>query len=205
MLTARVRLTSGLFTSRDALVRHNRTVHGAQAEDNQSRATGSNRRKRVRAACQSCRRQKQRCDGCNPCGRCLLRNSVCDFSTPSKESAVSQKLMGLSVPEGGEANSTSLLEGCNIDPLSGTHALAVEWANVAPPLTQSRSACHTESTKCQKISETAGLSSSMLFASSLFKLTAFLQSPGKMNSLSITRSSYRIRGCEALWTYLGLR
>lgn len=67
--------------NRDALGRHCRSVHGVQAEDNQVRIT--NTRKRIQSACQECRRQKQRCDGRNPCGRCRLRSSVCTYSRPA--------------------------------------------------------------------------------------------------------------------------
>lgn len=151
----------GLSASRDALVRHHKTVHGAQAEDSQPRGTRKIRQKRARVACQSCRRQKQRCDGCNPCGRCQLRKSVCDFSTPSKDSAVSQKLTGLSVAGRDEVNSVPLLEGCGVDFLSGADASGLEWARVAvtaPSSTQSRFACHTESTQLQKTFESSGLS-----------------------------------------------
>lgn len=68
------------LVNRDALGRHCRSVHGVQAEDNPTRIT--NPRKRVQSACQECRRQKQRCDGRNPCGRCRLRSSECTYSRP---------------------------------------------------------------------------------------------------------------------------
>ncbi|KAF5622723.1 fungal specific transcription factor factor [Fusarium tjaetaba] len=50
-------------------------------------------RRRCAAACESCKRRKERCDGNLPCRRCALREiaSECRYSTPKRRASVSSR------------------------------------------------------------------------------------------------------------------
>lgn len=121
-------LTLWSSTSRDALGRHHRSVHGAQPEENS--AGGTHPRKRIQSACQSCRRQKQRCDGLIPCGRCRYRNSVCTYSKDDFSSA-SNQLHSVPAVSGylstnDESCLVSMQGDCNAGPLESPPALDME-------------------------------------------------------------------------------
>jgi hypothetical protein len=47
-------------------------------------------RKRARIACDGCRRRKMRCDGHEPCAKCLSADSTCQYSMPTGSSAVDE-------------------------------------------------------------------------------------------------------------------
>ena len=71
---------------RDTLQRH-LSVH-AKTDDKRLPTAGSNRR--VTHACQNCSQSKLRCDGKNPCNRCLSKSSACWYGT-SRSSKVSEQ------------------------------------------------------------------------------------------------------------------
>ncbi|KAG5747611.1 hypothetical protein H9Q70_009722 [Fusarium xylarioides] len=50
-------------------------------------------RRRCAAACESCKRRKERCDGNLPCRRCAIRQiaSECRYSTPKRRASVSSR------------------------------------------------------------------------------------------------------------------
>ncbi|CVL08431.1 related to fungal specific transcription factor [Fusarium mangiferae] len=52
-----------------------------------------NMRRRCAAACESCKRRKERCDGNLPCRRCAIRQiaSECRYSTPKRRASVSSR------------------------------------------------------------------------------------------------------------------
>ncbi|KAK9322027.1 hypothetical protein V1517DRAFT_324751 [Lipomyces orientalis] len=54
-------------------------------------------RKRVRKACDACRFKKSKCDGRNPCSRCIVNNKICTFTNrqPSLNRLISAPYVGL--------------------------------------------------------------------------------------------------------------
>uniref|UniRef100_A0A8H7NAU8 Zn(2)-C6 fungal-type domain-containing protein n=1 Tax=Bionectria ochroleuca TaxID=29856 RepID=A0A8H7NAU8_BIOOC len=38
------------------------------------------RRQRIAQACDTCKRRKQKCNGLKPCGTCLKRSSICQYT-----------------------------------------------------------------------------------------------------------------------------
>lgn len=85
-----------------------------------------------------------------------------------------QKLANVSNPEGGEVNSISSPQDCNVDVLSGPDALGMDWADVgvgAISSTLPRSACQRDSIDLQRTFESPGVSS---FTLSSFVLSSHL-------------------------------
>ncbi|UKZ89666.1 uncharacterized protein TrAFT101_004709 [Trichoderma asperellum] len=64
------------FSRKDTLQRHLPLHEGSHRDRQQSRA------KRVKRACRECSRSKLRCDGHQPCSRCLSRNQLCSYRHP---------------------------------------------------------------------------------------------------------------------------
>ncbi|KAK9352950.1 hypothetical protein V1523DRAFT_350190 [Lipomyces doorenjongii] len=54
-------------------------------------------RKRIRKACDACRFKKSKCDGRNPCSRCIVNNKICIFTNrqPSLNRIISAPYVGL--------------------------------------------------------------------------------------------------------------
>ncbi|KAG5655696.1 hypothetical protein KAF25_009195 [Fusarium avenaceum] len=72
----RCHVCSKSFSRNDTLIRH-RALH---SNDDQPQARSQGRRRGQ--ACISCSKLKQRCDGGQPCARCMLRDSECSYSQP---------------------------------------------------------------------------------------------------------------------------
>jgi len=47
-------------------------------------ASSTNKRKRVRAACNVCNRRKVKCDGARPCSNCIKANIECNYERPTE-------------------------------------------------------------------------------------------------------------------------
>lgn len=81
---------------------HIKKFHASVTED----AEGSSQideppRKRVRVACDPCRRRKTRCDGAYPCAPCQTTSSACHYTTdptPSETSSLRQSGLDLEPP-----------------------------------------------------------------------------------------------------------
>ncbi|PWN87302.1 hypothetical protein FA10DRAFT_234468, partial [Acaromyces ingoldii] len=75
------------FSRRDALLRH-RSLHVASPSFGGPRSRAATNR--IKRACARCSRQKLKCDGQVPCGRCGAKGHPCSYpDSPAAQSATS--------------------------------------------------------------------------------------------------------------------
>lgn len=67
------------FQRSDVRSLHIRNVHGVEACAGDTSAPTTLKRKRVRTACEGCRRRKLRCDGEEPCLQCRYADRACQY------------------------------------------------------------------------------------------------------------------------------